>query len=290
MSTPVRLAALGALLAAAPAVAGAQRPAVQVEFKLAAPTYVTRFTAAERRRLEDTVSAGLEAVLGERLRFLSFGSGAPAAYRLTISLDRRDRAEGEDSLSEVGFHATLADSVRDLATTYLLTFRGADAALDPLGTVDAFRLEIEHKLGRLNDALVTQLVDRVLSRVPVADSAVVWRGDLTGWILPRSPRDFCLDLRSVLNVEGDFLKGPLTMRNEVQVRAAKVALPVGAGAPDTVARIFAMPLAPIQPVPDTVRVLAVYVLEYRLDRELCPRLTPPADVTFHDAGDGGGAP
>jgi hypothetical protein len=279
MSACRRAVALSALVVVLPAAGAAQRPAVQVAFRLAAPTYVTRFTQAERRHLEEAVAAGVQSVLGERLRFLTFETGAQAGYRLTISLDRRDRAAGEDSLSEVGFHATLADSVRDLATTYLLPFRGADAALDPLGTADAFRLEIEHKLGRLNDAHVTQLVDRVLSRVPVADSAVVWRGDLTGWILPRSPRDFCLDLRSVLNVEGDFLKGPLTMRNEVQVRAAKVAL-------DTVARIFAMPLTPIQPVPDTVRVLAVYVLEYRLDRELCPRLTPPADVTFRGEGEG----
>jgi hypothetical protein len=283
---PAIRAALGGLLLVAPAALAAQKPSVQVTFRLAAPTYVTRLTAAERRRIEEAVGSRVRDTLAQRLQFVSFVSDQPAPYRLTISLDRRDRAADTDSLSEVGFHATLAESERELVSTYLLTFRSADAALDPLGTAEVLRLEIEHKLGRLTDAHMTQLVDQVLSRVPVAGSTVVWRKDLTGWVLPRSPRDFCLDLRSVLNVEGDFLKGPLTMRHEVKAQAARLDLPAAGGAADTVPRIFAMPLTPIPPVPDTVRVLAVYMREYRLDPLLCPRLTPPGDVTFAGPGSG----
>jgi hypothetical protein len=269
------------LLLAIPAALDAQKPAVQVAFRLTAPTYVTRLTAAERRRIEAAVGERLRTTLADELQFVNFVADQPAPHRLTISLDRRDRAATTDSLSEVGFHAALANEARELASTYVLTFRSADAALDPLGTADALQLEIESKLGRLTAAHMTQLVDQVLSRVPVAGSTVVWRKDLTGWVLPRSPRDFCLDLRSVLNVEGDFLRGPVTMRHEVKAQAAKLDPVVGTA--DTATRIFAMPLTPIPvppPGPDTVLVLAVYIREYRLDLQLCPRLTPPSDVTF----------
>jgi hypothetical protein len=260
-------------LALARVASAAQRPRVAVVFRLQEVTYQTEIDSVrERPLLEDSVATTLVLVLADRFRFLSFGGGSPAPFRLVVALDRRDRGT-HAAVVDVGFHASLIgpDSLRDSLDVYWAGFRPAESALQGLGTPDQLLAEIRSRLSELRDADWARLGTELLSTIPVADTGAVWVHPLR-WIIPLQRRQICLDRSSVLTVRNVVSFALGSEEQVVTVEANGEFNPPGAIQPQLERMrggILGEARGPVTFATDNVRVMAVYVSDYRFSRADC---------------------
>ena len=272
-----RTLCLALLLLATTAAAQRPRRPVKVEFRIVEATYRPSLDSAEALRLQDSATASLAALLADRLPFLSFERADSDSTLLIVALDRRDRGSTAP-IVEVGFHATLVRPRSDSSHIYWMMFRPAEAALQGVGTPDALLAEIRARFERLSEADWTRLVGDLLSRVPIADTAAMWAQPL-GWIIPYQRRDLCLDPTSVLRVDNVVLRSFGTEQQTVVIDATGTFDPPAQTLSPTLERmrksILGLPRDRVTLSPDSVQVKAVYVSEYRLSREACPKLLAP---------------
>ena len=273
MNRPVTWCAVALGLASAPVATAAQKPRVAVVFRLQEDTYQPEIDSVrERPRLEDSVATTLTRLFADRYRFLSFGGGSPAAFRLVVALDRRDRGT-HAAVVDVGFHAALIgpDSLRDSLDIYWAGFRPAEAALQGLGTPDQLLAEIRSRFSDLRDADWTRLGTDLFSTIPVADTGAVWASPLR-WIIPLQRRQICLDRSSVLTVRNVVSFALGSEEHVVTVEANGEFNPPGTVRPQLERMrggILGEARAPVTFATDSVRVMAVYVTDYRFSRADC---------------------
>jgi hypothetical protein len=271
--------AIGALM---PAWA-VDRPAVTIAFDLNVPRWQGQF-GARRDELQAKVAAAVAAWMSQQMGFADFGAGTGGPQRLVLHLDVAPDA-GAHEFKETQLRLELAGAAA--ATPLVWRFRSDERYAEPTGGVDAFAQEVAL---RLVDVDKQALVRQVLSRVPIASEAALWK-DPVGWVIPFRKTDLCMDFKSMLRIENMLPSGAGPVLKEFMARASGDFAPrEAAHAPSALrGRLFTEPVPAQEGLadlgrarPDTVAVRAVYVTEY-LPLQPCNKPVPPDRVDFRGA-------
>ncbi|HZM70385.1 MAG TPA: tetratricopeptide repeat protein [Candidatus Cryosericum sp.] len=267
------------IAAGAPGWTGAaEKTKVGVTFALAEQRFVDSFDAqVVRPRLERNAAKKLAGILGG-LSFVSFTTEAGAPYQLEFRLAAQDpRAAGPRKA--VGIRASLAGP--DGGGPVYIPFRGPE---DYFARIPGETELIEQVALAITDELAEKIGRQLLSHVPIAAEATIWRDPL-GWILPYKEDEICMDRESVVVVRHAFPTpaGPVT--REFRGKAIGVFTnATTAGDVDSVGRIFTRAEVPQQdidwlqaPQGRAVEVKQVFVSEYRPIDTGCPIATVPPE-------------
>ena len=161
------------------------RPAVTIAFDLNVPRWQGQF-GARRDELQAKVAAAVAAWMSQQMGFADFGAGTGGPQRLVLHLDVASDA-GAHEFKETQLRLELAGAAA--ATPLIWRFRSDERYAEPTGGVDAFAQEVAL---RLVDVDKQALVRQVLSRVPIASEAALWK-DPVGWVIPFRKTDLCMD-------------------------------------------------------------------------------------------------
>jgi len=259
------------------------RPAVTIAFDLNVPRWQGQF-GARRDELQAKVAAAVAAWMSQQMGFADFGAGTGGPQRLVLHLDVASDA-GSHEFKETQLRLELAGAAA--ATPLIWRFRSDERYAEPTGGVDAFAQEVAL---RLVDVDKQALVRQVLSRVPIASEAALWK-DPVGWVIPFRKTDLCMDFKSMLRIENMLPSGAGPVLKEFMARASGDFAPrEAAHAPSALrGRLFTEPVPAQEGLadlgrarPDTVAVRAVYVTEY-LPLQPCNKPVPPDRVDFRGA-------
>jgi len=256
---------------------------VTIAFDLNVPRWQGQF-GARRDELQAKVAAAVAAWMSQQMGFADFGAGTGGPQRLVLHLDVASDA-GAHEFKETQLRLELAGAAA--ATPLIWRFRSDERYAEPTGGVDAFAQEVAL---RLVDVDKQALVRQVLSRVPIASEAALWK-DPVGWVIPFRKTDLCMDFKSMLRIENMLPSGAGPVLKEFMARASGDFAPrEAAHAPSALrGRLFTEPVPAQESLadlgrarPDTVAVRAVYVTEY-LPLQPCNKPVPPDRVDFRGA-------
>jgi hypothetical protein len=274
----VQLVLLNVLLTWGASSLVAQRPLIAVGFHVERRTkYQTHFQPGTLKRVSDSIGVVLRSLLAEHVGFLEYGTDSRSPYSLLVTLDRSDTLSDNDD-DEVGFRAIL-HGPQVSAQVYLRTFREAGTGDVGLGNEAEFRRSVTIALLGLQDKDYAVLVRWLFSRVPIADSGLVWRSPF-GVILPLRRVDFCFGEDSHLQALSHVRQGVKGTQQRVPAHPGEFNPPVGA-VPEVLAmkdRVTGWADSSFEF--DSLQVLHVYVDQYQFGDDLCDKTTPPSEVTF----------
>jgi len=275
---------LGAIAAGVLLPAGAvDRPAVGVAFDLNVPRWQGQF-GTRRDELQAKVAAQVAAWMGQQVGFADFDAAGAGPQRLVLHLDVAPDA-GAHQFKETQLRLELAGAAA--AVPLVWRFRSDERYAEPTGGVDAFAQEVAL---RLVDVDKQALVRQVLSKVPIASEAALWK-DPVGWVIPFRKTDLCMDFKSMLRIENMLPSGAGPVLKEFLARASGDFAPrEAAHAPSALrGRLFTEPVPAQDGLadlgrarPELVAVRAVYVTEY-LPLQPCSKPVPPERVDFRGA-------
>lgn len=284
MAMTVALLAAGATLSAQDLTT--LQVAVEVDSTLA--LYNRQLNPAQRDSLKRIVADSLVVRLARRAPFLHYVAGDSGPYRLTVILDRRNRST-RSSFDDVGLHARVTAGGVD-STEYWTKIRDGAAP----GGVGQFR-DIRLSLLTAIETAEYGTLSKLLQRVPVARGGVGWSDPtITGWVLPYGRGALCMETQSRLLVVNELptAVGPQEQSYSSVVTGDFLPDPVPAGFQvfrgNAFSRAEASPsdLVELKRAIERggTRVVAVYVVEYRFQPNLCLR---PEDPIAGSAGTGG---
>lgn len=269
-----------ACLAGAACTAGRARPVVAVSFDLAVPRWVNTF-GDQRDALQAKAAQAVASWLDQQMGFVDFEAGSSGPHRLVLHLEVAPDA-GTRPYKETQLRLELLG--QPTAQPLVWRFRPDDRFGEPTGGVDGLVREIGLRLGGIDKQA---LVRQVLSRVPIASEAQLWK-DPVGWVIPYSRTDLCMDLRSLLHIENMMPSGAGPVLKEYDARATGDFKPPEAqpAAATLRGRVFTEPqtspegLAELgRAKADQVAIRAVYIVEYQ-PLATCSRPVPPEAVDF----------
>jgi len=269
------------LAAASPA--GAQeRPEVTVSFELAVPRWVSFFDR-DQPELEKRAAEALAQWLNKEFRFASYKPGSAGTRHLKLRLGVAPEAEGRQR-KETQLRLELVGQNPPQAVTW--QFRPENTYSAPTSGIEPFVKEIEFRLGAMDKQL---LVKQLLSKIPIADRADLWK-DPVGWVIPYRKAELCMDFKSLLRVESQLQTGAGVAPREFLAQASTDFQPpnVSAATEPMRGRLFTevasthLHFAELGAAkPGAVAIRAIYVVEY-LPLEPCVAPVPPAAVSFRE--------
>ena len=261
----------------------AARPIVAVSFDLAVPRWQKQF-GTKQEEFQDKAAQTIASWLGQQMGFVGFEAGAVSPHRLMVHLEVAPDA-GTKQYKETQLRMELVGQAA--ATPLVWRFRPDDRYGDPTGGVDGFVRELGL---RLLDIDKQTLVRQVLSRVPIAHEAQLWK-DPVGWVIPYRKAELCMDFRSMLRIESMLPSGAGPVLKEFMARASGDFTPRDPASATALmrGRLFTVPV-PLQEgladlgnaKPELVAIRAVYVVEYQ-PLQPCSRAVPPEAVDFRGA-------
>jgi hypothetical protein len=290
---PVLVAVAGALAAVlagpligvgASALAAAVRPRVGVAFELAETSYRQEFSDAQIAEIEARGTEIVASRLGGRVGFVDYVVNDEAPYALEVSLDALDPT-GLGIAREVGFHFALRGAAVSTGAKTYWTFRPREAWGEPIPEVEPLLEEIDRAFtGERAD--YAALVRSVLSQVRLSEACDLHPSLPSGWILPFTPEDICLDRGSILQIRHEVLSGGISAGVVLQARYSGETVD-----PDpSRRRLFCVPAAeedrqlaaPLWTTPvEAVTATEVYLVEYEpLDAGCAQATELPTDVSF----------
>jgi hypothetical protein len=278
------LAVAGLTIAVPSPAPASERVHVRVEFHLTEADYLRSFTPEQRDGLESAATQLLANLLGSRVGFLEFEAQGDSPYVLEVNLDDQDPG-GQDVAPEVGFHfRLLGDGVPSGAATYW-TFRPREVWGEPVPKSRPLLEEMERALGG-EHADYGGLVREVLSHVKVSAACDLHPSAPSGWILPFTPEEICLDRGSIVLIRHEIVTGGISEGIDLHARYAGET----AGPDAAQHRLFCVPAAdedrqraaPLWTTPDNaVTSTEVYVVDYEpRDSGCAPAVESPAGVSF----------
>jgi hypothetical protein len=264
MKRIVKALLLGLGMAASLSTSAAERPMVAVAFDLAVPRWKQQFVSRQGE-LEQSAAKAIASWLGKEMGFVGFVAGDAGARRLIVHLEVVPDS-GVSPYKETQLRLELVG--QSPAMPIVWRFRPDVTYADPTINVESFVREIEL---RLKDMDKQALVRQVLSRVPIAGEARLWK-DPVGWVIPYRRSELCMDFRSMLRIENMLPSGAGPVLKEFMARASGDFAPqdgAAAGA-ELRGRLFTVPLPAQEGLADLgsvnpaqVTVQAVYVVEYQ---------------------------
>jgi hypothetical protein len=222
--------------------------------------------------------------MSQQMGFVVFEPGTTGSPRLLLHLEVVPDA-GTREFKETQLRLELAGAAS--APALVWRFRSDERYADPTGGVAAFAQEIALRLADVDkQALVRQL----LSRVPIASEAQLWKNPV-GWVIPYRKADLCMDFKSLLRIENMLPSGAGPVLKEFLARASGDFAPGEAAhtPPALRGRLFTEPI-PAQAGlaelgnarPESVAIRAIYVMEYQ-PLQPCSKPVPPDRVDFRGA-------
>lgn len=290
--------ALAALLLSALSAGAAEKPVVGVAFELAESDYRDEFTADELATIEAVAAERFAALLAGKLGFARFVTDVPAdgEYRLVVTLDRREK-DAVGIAVEVGFHIRLeGPGLGELEPVYWI-FRGRERWREGLPVTLPFLAEIEHSM-TLRDHF--GLADQLLKNVPLTADSELLTAEVPrpGWVLPFTRRDLCLDLNTRFQFVHEVRTTLMTRQTRYEGVATGTLNPGLEGGPRVFCEVTAgtsgatgdpdRQTAALDELkttpPENLRLLAVYVQDYRRAESLCSDQDDPENVSFGGGG------
>ena len=202
------------LLACAGPTSADDRRVVAVRVEVAAPQFRREFTEPggavrpELAEAERDAAAQIARALDDPPGFLRFGTSPPAAATLTVRVVSKAPEGARTALQEFGLAVDVTgDGVARGPAAYWV-LRPQDDIRGYPSTKQELAQEISARVADNLDALMRE----VLSRVPIAATSAMLK-DPWGWIIPFTPQDICIDVRS-----------RFTISNEIQQSVGKRAL------------------------------------------------------------------
>ena len=180
------------------ALVAAERPLVQVSFKIAEPFYLRQLTDQEKAKVEQGVTKFVLSKLEAEIPFLRFGTG-PADLKLAVQLGRSDASEVR--AHEVAFQLLLAVPNLDPASKdWGFRSRGTwnDAIIDP----QSFQAEIDTSLRRYHFSDVVRGFFEGISVAGEGESIHLEEAEIA-WLLPFKQTELCMAVRSRVRLKGE---------------------------------------------------------------------------------------
>ena len=261
----------------------AARPVVAVSFDLAVPRWQGKF-GTQQDDFQNKAAQTIANWLGQQMGFAEFKAGAAGPHRLIVHLEvapdagTRQNKETQLRMELVGLAAV---------APLVWRFRPDERYGEPTGGVDGFVRELELRLLDIDKQV---LVRQLLSRVPIAHEAQLWK-DPVGWVIPYRKAELCMDFRSMLRIENMLPSGAGPVLKEFMARASGDFAPRDPASASALmrGRLFTEPV-PLQEgladlgnaKPELVSIRAVYVVEYQ-PLQPCSKPVAPDAVDFSGA-------
>lgn len=274
----------GVLTGGASPLAAGERPRVGVAFELAEPSYRQEFSDDQIGEIEVRGTEIVAKRLGDRVGFVDYVVDEEAPYGLEVRLDALDPA-GLGVAREVGFHFTLSGAAVPAGAKAYWTFRPREAWGEPIPELAPLLEEIERTFtGERAD--YGGLVRAALSEIRLSEACDLHPSLPSGWILPFTPEEICLDRGSIVEIRHEVLSGGVSAGVVLHARYSGETVD-----PDPSRRqLFCEPAAeedrelaaPLWTTPrEAVTATEIYLVEYEpLDAGCAQATESPSDVSF----------
>lgn len=186
------LALTAALLLVPAGISALEKPKVRVQFSLAEPVYLDRYSTQEITSIESMVTSFLIGKLSSEIGFLAF-TKTPADFTVIFRLG--DPKSSKRLFHDVRFQVLLTGPAGASRTAYL-PFRGPDTWADSTGYWMQLETEVQSQLSKISSR---DLVSEVWSMISVASEGQLVHKPPdfeSAWILPFRPVDLCIDFSS----------------------------------------------------------------------------------------------
>jgi hypothetical protein len=155
---------------AATTAAHAQRARIQVAFSFAGHPYGSVYSLVDRDFIEKKVQSDIRDFLAGVLPPFEFVAPGSGGHELRIVL--RSDPNGTPNNRKIQFDVAVDASVHPLDPHWMIDYRQAYEAGLPLGTRDAFALDLSSRLKAFLVQNAGQIVPKLFARVRIADNAL----------------------------------------------------------------------------------------------------------------------
>lgn len=179
------------------------KPTLTLSFKIAQGDYCQRFPGDTLLIIEKTCMKGITDLLNSYFGFLRFTEDR-SPDSLLITLDDGQEPTAFAKMPEVGFWITVrGPHISGRIQEVYWIFRPWENYDLPLGSQAALINEVLEKLGNRFRKEDHEMVERLFSKIQLADTALPIREELT-WVLPFTRKVLCVDDDSQFWIENEF--------------------------------------------------------------------------------------